>query len=275
MELDAFQEQIRHSGSYDTAAASRTRFDRVMGRSDAWFYAHLAAVVARGAWQARRGRYDDRAWSVSSHNTLRIMERCGACIRIRGANQLAAAGGPAVVVANHMSMAETFLLPCQLLAFASASIVVKESLLRYPLFGAILRATSPIRVTRDNPRQDLRAVLEEGQRRLANGRLVVIFPQATRRPAFTPAAFNSIGVKLAARAGVPVIPLALRTDFQGTGRWIKDFGPLDREKPVFFEFGEPLRIRHNERDVHAASLAFIGDRMREWGVPVETTAPSR
>jgi 1-acyl-sn-glycerol-3-phosphate acyltransferase len=71
-----------------------------------------------------------------------------------------------------------------------------------------------------------------------------------------------------------VIPLALRTDFQGIGRWIKDFGRLDRRKPVLFEFGEPLAIRHNEREVHAAMLAFIGARMREWGVPVETTAPA-
>ena len=57
-----------------------------------------------------------------------------------------------------------------------------------------------------------KAVLEGGKQRLQKGISIIVFPQTTRTVRFEPENFNSIGVKLAQRAKVPIIPLALRTD---------------------------------------------------------------
>ncbi len=239
--------------------------DRWLGRSDTWFYANLFAIVIRANRIARAGNYDNRRWAGSSFDTIRLVERCGGQVTIAGALALAEAKGPAVIVANHMSMAETFILPGLVLAFRGVSFVVKESLLHYPAFGAVLRACNPISVTRENPREDLKAVFTQGQAALEAGRSVVVFPQATRAPYFAPALFNTLGVKLAARAGVPVVPLALKTDFQGTGRIIKDFGPIDRRQAMHYHFGAPIDPRGREKETHAQVVAFIRERMTAWG----------
>ena len=94
---------------------------------------------------------------------------------------------------------------------------------------------------------------------------VLLFPQATRSVVFDPGAFNSLAVKLAKKAGVPVVPVALRTDFQKIGRVLKDFGPIDRSKPVYFKFGEPLTVQGNGKAAHQQVISFIASNLRSWG----------
>jgi len=47
---------------------------------------------------------------------------------------------------------------------------------------------------------------------------VLIFPQTTRDLRFDPNKFNTLGIKLAKRAKVPVIPVAVKTDAWGMGK---------------------------------------------------------
>ena len=271
MKVEDFQTALAENGGYRTPVAVRSRGWWV-GRFDWAFYLAMNAVFIRAGCRARFSRYDDRQWSLSSCRLLRLYERAGARIEVEGLDNLAAAGGPAVVVSNHMSLAETVLTPVLMLPFGRLSIVVKESLLRYPFFGDVLRSVNPISVTRANARADLKTVLTEGAAALEAGRSVLIFPQATRNPVLHTSRFNSLGAKLAARAGRPVVPLALKTDFQGTGRWIKDFGRLDRSKPMHFSFGAPLQAAGREKETHRAVTDFIADRLTAWGGEVRREA---
>jgi 1-acyl-sn-glycerol-3-phosphate acyltransferase len=129
----------------------------------------------------------------------------------------------------------------------------------------VLKARDPVVVERKNPRADLAAVLEGGEARLRQGTSIVVFPQSTRSLSLDPALFNSIGVKLAKRAGAPVVPLALKTDAWGMGALIKDFGRISPLLPVRFAFGEPLSVTGNGKAEHAAVCAFIGEHLRNWG----------
>ncbi|HSH70365.1 MAG TPA: hypothetical protein VK997_10635 [Deferrisomatales bacterium] len=97
---------------------------------------------------------------------------------------------------------------------------------------------------------------------------MIVFPQTTRAERFDPERFNSIGAKLAGRAGVPLIPLALRTDAWGNGRWLKDFGPVDPRRPVRFRFGAPLSPDRRGTEAHRQTVAFIQQALGEWGVEV-------
>ncbi len=122
---------------------------------------------------------------------------------------------------------------------------------------------------RSNPRADLVTVLEGGEARLAAGRSIIVFPQSTRTPVFDPAHFNTIGIKLAKRAGVPVIPIALKTDAWGNGQLLKDFGPVDVRKTIHFEFGEPMRIEGAGKAEHQRITDFIIDRLGSWNRELE------
>jgi 1-acyl-sn-glycerol-3-phosphate acyltransferase len=229
------------------------------------FWPGLFLVVWRASALARRDRYADEQWAGSSLTTLRLLERAGVRLEVTGLEHVASVPGPCVFIGNHMSTLETFVLPVILLPFKRVTFVVKESLLTYPLFGHVMRSRDPIAVGRTNPREDLTAVLEGGAARLAAGISLIIFPQTTRTSAFDPQEFNSIGIKLARRAGVPVVPLALKTDAWGNGRLAKDFGKIDPAKRVHFAFGAPMRIQGRGAEEQATIVAFITERLHAWG----------
>jgi 1-acyl-sn-glycerol-3-phosphate acyltransferase len=163
-----------------------------------------------------------------------------------------------------MSLLETVVLPIIVRPVRDVTFIVKESLLHYPVFKHIMRTREPIAVTRTNPRQDFKAVLEGGKERLERNISIIVFPQTTRTASFDPSEFNTIGVKLARSARVPVVPLALRTDAWGLGKWLKDFGRIDPTKIARFAFGEPLHIQGRGIEEHQAIIDFISSKLEEW-----------
>jgi len=231
-------------------------------------YTNFFGVMFRSRALALKGLYDDPAWAASSIELMQRLERCGARFHISGMDQVRALQGPAVFVANHMGTLETTLLPGLITPIRSCTYVVKEKLLYGPIWGPIMRSRDPIAVTRTDPRKDLETVLAEGQRHLANGRSIIIFPQGTRTDVFRRSAFNSLGVKLAARAGVPVLPVALKTDYWGNSKILRGFGPVRRDRPVMLEFGPAMPVVGRGKAEHEACLDFIESRLRAWGAQV-------
>jgi 1-acyl-sn-glycerol-3-phosphate acyltransferase len=126
-----------------------------------------------------------------------------------------------------------------------------------------MRSRNPIAVTRTNPRHDLKVVLEQGRQRLDQGISIIIFPQTTRAP-FNPEQFSTIATKLAGRAGVPLIPLALLTDAWGNGRLIKDMGTIDPAKTVRLRFAPPLEVEGRGQQQHQQVLEFISANLDRW-----------
>jgi 1-acyl-sn-glycerol-3-phosphate acyltransferase len=247
---------------YRTATREPAAFDAAF--PDLSFYGSFCLIVFLASLKARRGLYGDRDWARSSIDTLRALERVGVAFEITGVEHLKAARSPFVIIGNHMSVMETSILPGIVSPVRPVTFVVKSSLLEYPFFNHVLRSRDPIAVTRNNARRDLKTVLAEGTARLEQGISVIVFPQTTRTRRFDPSQFNSIGVKLAQRAGVPVIPLALMTDAWGNGRLLKDFGRIDPSKKARFSFGEPLVVRGRGSDAHQAVIRFIGGRLETW-----------
>jgi 1-acyl-sn-glycerol-3-phosphate acyltransferase len=151
--------------------------------------------------------------------------------------------------------------------------IVKDSLMQYPVFKHVLATLDPIVVGRVNPRQDLRTVMQEGVDRLSRGMSVVVFPQTTRSNSFDARRFNSLGVKLAQRAKVPAVPLALTTDAWGSGKIIKDFGKIDTSKTVRFCFGQPIAIQGRGGEAHQAVIEFIKRKLSQWRY-ITSTVPA-
>jgi 1-acyl-sn-glycerol-3-phosphate acyltransferase len=229
-----------------------------------FFYCQDVVIVWKASWRAKRGRYDTAAWVASSRDQIRALESVGVQFEITGINNLRKLDSPSVFIANHMSILETFVLPGIIVPFRDTTFVVKQSLVEYPVFKHVMRSRDPVTVTRTNPREDLRAVLEGGEQRLKAGISIVVFPQTTRTPTFDPTDFNSIGVKLAKKAGAPIVPIALKTDAWGNGRYLKDFGRIKPSSKVHFAFGNPLWVKDRGREEHEEIVRFISDKMAEW-----------
>ena len=273
MTLQEFQQQLRTTGCYATPASLRPSAPARGGFfASARFHLGVADRAISGGCKAWRGRYNFDVWAQDSMTVMQSVERFGGTVVCEGFAPRAACSGPVVYVANHMSMLETMLLPCLLTSFSPVAIVLKVDLLHYPFFGSLCRAIAPIVVSRHNVRADLQAVLEQGRAKLAAGTSVLLFPQGTRMAVFDPKRFNSMGTKLAQAANVPLVPIALQTDFVGLGRPIKDLGPINPSRTVRFTAGPLLAPDMPPRFLHQQCLAFITGRFREWGVPVEEAA---
>jgi 1-acyl-sn-glycerol-3-phosphate acyltransferase len=228
-------------------------------------YMHFFGTVLRSTAQARKGLYDDEAWARSSLEIIDGLERCGAKFRIEGMDRVRSCKGPVVFASNHMSTLETTALPGLIRPLKSVTYVVKKKLMKGPIWGPVMRSRNPIAVSRTDPRGDLEIVLREGQERLASGISVIVFPQGTRTEAWKREGFNSLGAKLASKAGVPLVPVAIKTDFWGSGGLFRGFGPVRRDRPVRIEFGEPLAVSGRGKAEHEACLDFIESRLRAWG----------
>lgn len=227
------------------------------------FYARTLRIVCAAAWHTRQG-YSAEQWARDSLTFIREAEASGLSFIIENTRAFIDLPGPCVIVANHMSTMETFALPQILARHRPISFVLKKSLTTYPIFGHVVNASQPIAVGRVNPREDFTIIMEQGQERLKNGISVVVFPQTTRQANLDRTAFNTIGTKLAKKAGVPVLPLAVKTDAWGVGKCLKDYGPIRPELPVHFCFGEPLQIRGTGKNEHGEIMEFIAWKLAAW-----------
>ncbi len=239
------------------------------------FYPQFFWIVWRNSRKALRGAYTADDWAASSFEVMQALENVGADIEITGLDNIREVEGPAVFIANHMSTLETMVLPCIVQPIKPTTFVVKESLIRMPVFGPVMRSRNPVLVGRTNPREDLRAVLEGGAQRLKQGQSIIIFPQSTRALNFSPEDFNTLGIKLALKADVPVVPVALKTDAWGIGKRIKEFGPIDVRKKIYFAFGQGLKIQDRGADQHRKVIAFIQENLDKWnGIKSSTSTDS-
>jgi 1-acyl-sn-glycerol-3-phosphate acyltransferase len=229
-----------------------------------YFALKYASVVLRTRKEAIRKVYDTKAWTDSSFEILRFIEKAGGIFDITGMENITRSPGSVLFISNHMSTLETMILPSIIGPHKELTFVVKESLVKHPLFGDVMKSRNPIVVGRTDPRKDLEAVINGGIERLQNGISIVIFPQSTRSVEFKPEEFNTLGVKLAKKAGVEVVPIALKTDFWGNGKLIRELGPLDHHKQIHIKFGEPMKIPGNGKEENQRIIDFIKSSLEEW-----------
>jgi 1-acyl-sn-glycerol-3-phosphate acyltransferase len=112
---------------------------------------------------------------------------------------------PYVVIANHESQADPFLL-----SFLPWDMrwVAKESLFKQPLSGWAMRLGGDIPLRRGEG-DSVRECLAECQRALNGGISVMMFPEGTRSANTDMLPFKDGAFDLAIRAGVPILPVAI------------------------------------------------------------------
>lgn len=253
------------SDKYRTPAREKLTFgDRLALDSRIYFTLKYAHIMLRSRKQALRKVYDTAAWAESSFYIFRFIEKAGGRFDISGMDNIDRHNGPVLFISNHMSTLETMILPCVIAPRREVTFVVKNSLVRHPLFKDVMLSREPIVVGRADPRKDLEAVMNGGHELLSKGTSIVIFPQSTRSIEFKPEEFNSLGVKLAKKNNVPVVPVAIKTDYWGNGRVITELGPIDHKKTVFMKFGEPFMVNGSGKEENSKIINFIQSSLAEW-----------
>ena len=158
-----------------------------------------------------RGSARERALSLSwlAENLCALH---GVRARLRGAPP----SGPCVLVANHLSYFDPVVLAAQTPLVA----IAKRDVADWPLVGEACRRLGVSFVVRGDGYSGAR-VLREAARALTAGVSVLVFPEGTttRGDQVLPFKRGIFGVAL--RAGVPVVPVALRYDREDAA-WVGD-----------------------------------------------------
>src|SRR5690606_21388864 len=129
-----------------------------------------------------------------------------------------------IVAAKHQSAWDTMAFYWVL---DDAAYVLKKELLSIPLYGWCARKARMIGVDRSGGAKALRAMVEQAQNCLAEGRPIVIFPEGTRTAPGRRSAYHPGIAALYTRLGVPVVPVALNSGlFWGRRSFIKQPGRI-------------------------------------------------
>jgi 1-acyl-sn-glycerol-3-phosphate acyltransferase len=142
------------------------------------------------------------AWARLELAALRVI--CGIGFEVIGREHLPA-NGPALIASRHQSAFDTLVW---MILLPGCCYVLKRELLKIPLFGGMLSAARMIAVDREAGASALRALVKQGEEAALSGRQIVIFPEGTRADPGARLPLQPGVAALAARLGLPVIPVA-------------------------------------------------------------------
>ena len=134
-----------------------------------------------------------------------ILWVCGVKIKVNGRGNVDG-NIPRVYISNHVSYFDIFAL------FAGLPVdfkfVLKEELMKIPLFGQTVRRANHISLDRKDPRKALKSI-HEAAKKIRNGVSVVIFPEGTRSEDGKVQPFKKGSFRLAFQSGCELVPVAI------------------------------------------------------------------
>ncbi len=152
-------------------------------------------------------------------------------LRVDGAAALSAPG-PMLIVANHPTKLDATMLVALM---SQVDTVVEASWAARPLLGPLLVRAGHLR------NDDAVQVVEEGVRRLRQGRRFVIFPEGSRSPAGALHPFQRGAARIALASGCDLLPVVIRCD-PPIGLKGKAWYDIPEETPAMsITVGDPIK----------------------------------
>lgn len=169
-------------------------------------------------------------------------------LTVVGAERLPVSGA-AVLVANHVSWLDPIIVPLALPR--KPAFLAMEELWRMPVIGLIMRVYGPLAIPLNRGAVDATA-LKRSLRALQAGALLIVFPEGGISPSGELRPFHRGAAMLAARAGAPIIPIAIH----GTAEALPLSRFVPRRRPITVRIGTPIRpASHQREDLERASEA--------------------
>lgn len=149
--------------------------------------------------------YPGKIWSIVSLGLFLCP------VRIRGRENIPQADLPTVVMANHQSQLDIFIM----YGFLGIPFrwVMKQSLKRMPFVGPACTAAGFIFVDETKP-GSIKKTLEQGQEVLRSGNSIFIFPEGHRTKTGKVMRFKKGGFVMAYELDVPIIPVTIEGAYE-------------------------------------------------------------
>ncbi len=166
---------------------------------------------------------------------MKLIEKyiMGLRLEIRGIENVPASGAY-IIAAKHQSAFETLKLP-YMRDLGYPAIILKKELTRIPVWGWFPARMGQIAIDRGSAKEALDSIVSGCEKKLAEGRPVIIFPQGTRTAVGAKKPYKAGIAKVYRDVHVPVVPVALNSGvFWGKNAFFKKSGTIT------FEFLPPL-----------------------------------
>lgn len=172
------------------------------------FYPWTIIALAIGVVLSPFGQNTVHRWGILWGRSCLWL--AGLKLKVTGTENLRV-DSPAIYISNHQSNFDIPLLyvglPIQFRWMA------KQELFKIPLFGLAMKSSGYIPIDRSNRKEAMRS-LTAAAKRIRDGVSVIIFPEGTRSPDGTLQPFKKGALLLAAKAGVPIVPMAIHGSHQ-------------------------------------------------------------
>ncbi|MBS0395585.1 MAG: 1-acyl-sn-glycerol-3-phosphate acyltransferase [Proteobacteria bacterium] len=195
-----------------------------------------------------------RVWARMQLGAARLL--CGLDYVVEGAEHIPP--GAHISMWRHSSAWETV---AQMLIFPPQAWVLKREILWIPVIGWATRLMRPIAIDRSAHRAAVSQVIEQGQRRLAEGIWVLLYPEGTRVPVGERRRYGISGAALGVAAGCQIVPVA-----HNAGRYWARRGLLKRRGTIRVVIGPPVDCAGRDaREVIEEVRAWIDGKTAELG----------
>jgi 1-acyl-sn-glycerol-3-phosphate acyltransferase len=189
-------------------------------------------------------------WARMNVFALKVI--CGLTYEVQGRENIP--NDAAVIICKHQSTWETLALQC---IFPQQVWVLKRELLRIPFFGWGLAMLEPIAINRSARKQAMQQVIDQGTKRLQDGRWVVVFPEGTRIAPGKMGKFKLGGARLALAAKRSVVPVA-----HNAGEFWPKHSFLKHPGKITVVIGEPIYPdSKSPEEVNEMLFDFISGQM--------------
>lgn len=177
-----------------------------------------------------------------------LLRACGLRTHVHytpGTPLLSTRGGGRMLVANHVSWLDIFLID----AVAPSCFIAKADIARWPLIGTLVGRVGTIFLERGK-RHAVHDALVHVASQLAAGRRVAIFPEGTTSSGENLLPFHANLIQSAVRAAVPIDPVGLRytglagESVSGEGGAMNYFGDVTFVESWWRVIGAPGVIAH-------------------------------
>jgi 1-acyl-sn-glycerol-3-phosphate acyltransferase len=195
----------------------------------------LPVLVAPRRWGGAFGR----AWAAA---ILLILRWCtGIRHEVRGREHVPPM--PAIIAMKHQSAWDTFAVA---VIFRDPAIVLKRGLFLVPFYGWYLWKAGMIGIDRGAGAGAIKSTLRQGERAIALGRPIVIFPEGTRVAVGARHPYQPGVAALYQRLGVPLVPVAVNSGvYWGRRHFLK------RPGRIIIDILEPIPPGRDRRRVLA------------------------
>ncbi|MGL6174618.1 MAG: lysophospholipid acyltransferase family protein [Cellulosilyticaceae bacterium] len=156
--------------------------------------------------EVTKKEYRAKIYKCMQNLSRKMIKAAGTTVEVKGKENLPKSG-PVVYMVTHKGLYDTPVFativddPCIFIG--------KEEMKKMPVMGDWFSATGSIFLARDDMKQSLQAILD-GIKELKGGQSLVIFPEGTRSKGEEMGEFKAGSFKLATKAKVPIVPIAIQ-----------------------------------------------------------------